>query len=76
MWNTKRDLSAEWNLRREKDWEWARARRAFWNAVLFLLFGLVGLAAAFANAWTKGEVPRNRPCADSGMCGGRGSHRF
>lgn len=76
MWSKKRNLSAEWNLRREQEWELGRALRALRNALLFLLFSLAVLAAAFANAWTKGEVPLNRTCADSGTCGGRGSHRF
>ncbi len=75
MWFIKRNFGADWSLRREEYWEWARAVRAFRNALLFLLFSLV-LAAAFTNASTKGEVPRNRTCADSGTCGGRGSHRF
>lgn len=76
MWSTKRNLSAKWNLRREQEWELGRALRTLRNALLFLLFSSAVLAAAFANAWIKEEVPRNRACTDSGKCGGRGSHRF
>jgi hypothetical protein len=76
MWNTKRNLSADWNLRREQEWELGRALRALRNAALFLLFVLAVIGPAFYRAWTKGEVPPKRTCADLGTCGGRGSHRF
>jgi hypothetical protein len=76
MWSYKRNLSAEWNLRREEDLELGRALRALRNAALFLLFTLAVMGAAIYLAWTNEEVPRNRTCADSGTCGGRGSHRF
>lgn len=60
MWFIKRNLSADWNPERERDWEWGRAVRALRNAVFFLVFGLVLLAGAFANAWSKGSPDLTR----------------
>ncbi len=48
-WN----YDAEWNRQRERDWELNRALRAMRNASLFLLFSIVVLCLAFAQAWNR-----------------------
>ena len=49
----RRNDYADWNRQRERDWELNRALRAMRNAALFLLFSIVVLCVAFAQAWNR-----------------------